>query len=527
MASVIPLRLRGLVFFLALAPLAVAFCWQDQLASFGDDSASYLTLAHYFSPSGSPIVSQWAGYHANFPPLFPLLLAFTGGVHNLHIAYALVALFAAAGVAMFYRYAALELGERGGLVAAILFLLTTTAWITLKGVLSESLYFFVLMACLMYYATRIVDREPRTLQWMIFGLLLAAVALSRAIGLLLLGAYALQLVVRAWRQRHVDGRAWIPVVPVIVLVGLWYAVRPKAPADMYGLAVSWMIESWLWNPAEMLDGATALIFSGWLRSFMATNDVTLAAKIVFGAVGVLGVVEAVLRAERNRLDGIFVLVTLGVIFLWTFTPETTRRLFYPLVPLMILFALSLGGRILGKLLDDRRRLMVAIAVIALPVLLTLPALAIVVQKSIDRRPVVAGCPQQYREITPYYSTLNLEESEKLAVLEVSMLCGLQMVDKVTPPNAVIMWSRPEYVALLGHRPSVPLFYRWKPEEMARAIRETKTDYLVVSYLFKNDIEGGRARHLADMNLGDYTEPTFALSEGIFSLRRVIPAKAGK
>ena len=123
----IPLRLRGLVFFLCLAPLAIAFAWQDQIASFGDDSASYLTLAHYFSPSGSPIVSEWAGYHANFPPLLPLLLALSGGVHNLGIAYVLVALLGAAGVALFYRYASLELGERGGLAAAVLFLLTTTA----------------------------------------------------------------------------------------------------------------------------------------------------------------------------------------------------------------------------------------------------------------------------------------------------------------------------------------------------------------------------------------------------------------
>ena len=54
----IPSRLRGLLFFLLLAPLAIAFAWQGQIASFGDDSASYLTLANYFSPSGDPIVSQ-------------------------------------------------------------------------------------------------------------------------------------------------------------------------------------------------------------------------------------------------------------------------------------------------------------------------------------------------------------------------------------------------------------------------------------------------------------------------------------
>jgi len=437
------------------------------------------------------------------------------------MAYVLVALFGAAGVALFYRYAALELGERGGLLAAILFLLTTTAWIALKGVLSESLYLFALMASLVYYQTRIASREPKTHEWVLFGLLLACASLSRAIGILLLGAYLVHLAVAAWKERRLVARAWIPAIVVVVLVGLWYAFRPKAPTDMYGVASTWVMGWWLGNPGEMLHGATNLLFSGWVRSFMADHDVTLGAKIVFGAVGVLGFVEALLRAKRNRLDGWFVLLSLGVIFVWTFTPETTRRLLYPLVPLMILYAMSITQRLLAKLrLDDRRGLLVSAAIVALPVLLVLPALAIVARKSFDDRIVIAGCPQQYREIAPYYSTLNAEEAEKLVVLEVTMLCGLQMVDKVTPPNAVLMWSRPEYVALLGHRRTVPLYYRWKPEELRAAIVQEKVDYLVLTALFKNDIEGGSARNLADMNFEAYTVPTYVLSSGIFSLRKV-------
>src|SRR5205085_11881908 len=129
------------------------------------------------------------------------------------------------------------------------------------------------------------------------------------------------------------------VVPVLVLIGLWYALRPRAPTDMYGIAASWVVEWWMDKPGDMLESATTLIFAGWIRSFMADDGVTLAAKFVFGALASLGLVEAVLRARRNRLDGWFVLVSLAVIFVWTFTPETTRRLLYTLVPLMILFAM--------------------------------------------------------------------------------------------------------------------------------------------------------------------------------------------
>jgi len=176
---------------------------------------------------------------------------------------------------------------------------------------------------------------------------------------------------------------------------------------------------------------------------------------------------------------------------------------------------------LAKLrMDERRKLLLGAAIAALPLLLALPALTILARKSFDHRTVVEGCPQQYREIAPYYSTLNLEEAEKLAVLEVSMLCGLQKIEKATPPAAVLMWSRPEYVALLGHRRTVPLFYRWTPEEMRAAVAREKVDYVVVTALFKNDIEGGRARDIADMKIEEYTEPAFKLGEGIFSLRKV-------
>src|SRR5829696_8739277 len=164
MAAVIPSRLRGLVFFLLLAPLAIAFAWQDELATFADDSASYLTLAHYFAGTND-FAAEWAGYHSNFPPLFPLVLALSGGVTNLHVAYVGVALCAAGGIALFYRHAAAEMGERGGLVAALLFLCTATAWVSLKGVLSEPLYLLMSMAALRYHDSRIAPHSGTVPGW--------------------------------------------------------------------------------------------------------------------------------------------------------------------------------------------------------------------------------------------------------------------------------------------------------------------------------------------------------------------------
>ena len=53
---------------------ALAFSWQPGLATFHDDSASYLVMAQAFSPwhAASPAVAAQMPYE-KYPPLFPLL----------------------------------------------------------------------------------------------------------------------------------------------------------------------------------------------------------------------------------------------------------------------------------------------------------------------------------------------------------------------------------------------------------------------------------------------------------------------
>jgi len=518
---VIPHRLRGLLFFIVAAALAIAFAWQGSIASFGDDSASYLTLAHYFSPSGSAVVTQWAGYHSNFPPLFPMLLALTGGAHDLHVAHVLVGVCAAIGTALFYRYAVWVQGERAGLVVAVLFLFTATAWVSLKGVLSESLFLLVSIAALLFHEMRIASRRPAAWEWLVFGILVACVALTRAIGILLVAAYVMHLLVRFMGKEKPSRAALLPLVPVVALLGLWYVLRPRAPIDYYQYAVSWVIGVWLENPLDTLVGASRIFFDGWIHSFLADSEATVAAKVVFAGLGLLAIAGALIRTARNQLDGWFAILSLAVVFSWTFSPETTRRLLYPSIPLLILFAALAVRQALGATqLAGRGLLLAQVALTALPVLLCLPAILLIREKALDHRAVIAGCPQAFREMTPYYTTLNIEGAEGLARLEVMMLCGLQSLDKVTPPGSVVMWTRPEYVALLGHRPAAAYHYAWSPRDLAMEIRRSKVDYLVVSLLNKNDLEGGLPKPLKGMQEEAYAQPVFASTDNVFVVKKI-------
>src|SRR5688572_17944548 len=96
---------------LALAVLVAAFAfacacfvWQPTLATFADDSVSYLVMAQVFSPwqAASPAVAAAFAREAFYPPLFPLLLALAGAAHHIAWAHVLVALLLAAAIPLVY-----------------------------------------------------------------------------------------------------------------------------------------------------------------------------------------------------------------------------------------------------------------------------------------------------------------------------------------------------------------------------------------------------------------------------------------
>jgi hypothetical protein len=482
---------------LALAvPAVIHFTASDVVSSVGDDSISYLMLARYILDPGDALMREWVGYQIHFPPLFPLILAMTGGAWNLAIAHAVVAAFAILSLVVLYRYSALVLGSHaGGLLIAVLFMLTPTSWISIRAILSEPVFLFFTLWALYYYESRLESSEGRAHQWLLFGALLGAAFLVRTAGVTLLAAYGLHIGVaaigRAQPQRL--ARRLLPFLPVALMAAAWLLWRPKAEGYNYQGIISTVVNELLpADPIRFLLGCAQFLFGGWIRSFAADSDVHWLAKAVFGIVGLLGVAGAVLRARANRLDGWYVLVMLAVVFLWVFTEDSTRRLLYPVVPLLILHAAFFAAFILRKVPSQRHRRILAAAAVALPVLLCLPAWLLVQSKSMDREPIYPGLRYRYSDMTEYYTTIDVKASRGIGSKHAAILAGLENLATVTPPGARIMWMRPDYVAVLGHRQGVPWYYRWSHEEFLREVRRSKADYIVATSLLKADVDGGQA-----------------------------------
>ncbi len=484
-------RHAGLALLLvAAAPALAAFAWQRSIATVGDDSVSYLLLARHIAPGTPEIVERWVGLRSNFPPLFPLVLAMTGGAYDLLTAHLVVAAFAVLGLAATYACALPRLQSRAGALAVTaLFLLTPNAWVSMKGILSEPMYLFVSIAALAWYARRLEGRPGSPGAWLAFGVLLACAFLTRAAAMALVAGYCAHAAVRALGER--SRGAWrlaLPLVPVAVLVGLWVAWRPAAGEDAYRATARQMAALWMADPLATLRLAAGRFLDAWVACFLAQSDVGTTARALFGALGAVALAGTLRAVRANRLDGWYVLAALAVTFGWIFREDNTRRLLYPVLPLLMIHAAELVA-VLASGLPPRQRRLAFGAFAALPALLCLPAAVVLAGKALERQPVLPG-GHALADCTELYTTIDLQPARVLAGYTLAAVAGLESIATATPREARVMWMRPEYVAVLGRREGVPYLYSWDERRLARALLEQHVDYLVVSAIHKADDEGG-------------------------------------
>ena len=506
-------RAAFLVLMALAAPLMFAFAWQDGIATIADDSVSYLLLARHFAPGTPAFVERWVAWRSNFPPLFPMALALTGGARNLLVAHLVVAAFAIAALYPIWRFAARELGsEAGGAAVAALFLLAPNAWISMKGILSEPMFLLVSLSTLLHFSRRLAGPGASRGQWLVFGALLACCYLTRAAGVALVLGFAIHAVVR-WRGA--PRRALWPVVlsgaPVVVLVGSWMALRSSGHVDSYRAVGMRLVDAWIREPLVSLQYAAHVFLDGWVSSFVAQSAVGAVPTALLAAFGAIALAGAVRKALMNRLDGWYVLASTCITFVWVFGEDNTRRLFYPLLPLMILQAgevVLAGCRRLGIV---RLRAVVLAAAAALPVAACLPAAVVLADKARERTPVMPYSHYSYSDITDFYTTINFDKAHAEAAQTLAVLAGLESLRTSTPPGARVMWMRPEYVAVLGHREGVPYYFRWDERRVAREILDASVDYIVLSWVYKTDLDNGRGDPFALLaHVAEYSRPVLRL-----------------
>jgi 4-amino-4-deoxy-L-arabinose transferase-like glycosyltransferase len=500
----------------AAGALAAIFTWQAGLASLYDDSVSYLVMAQAFSPYATANAAISAAFpHEKYPPLFPLLLAFGGGAYDWRIAHLWVALAFAASVFFLGLHAWKATGSaRLGWAAAFVFAWMPGVWLNLKGILTEFPFMALTFATLACYE-RMRERPASRRAYVALGVLLAAVMLTRTIGVALLAAIA---AAEAWRfvrtreRERLRHLPWALAIPVAA-AALWYLLRPRGGEDAYlafsaGMAQGTAERGIAWALGIVEMNASALA-DAWLTALLIFwGDPWRPGFVIATLVGVSGAVGALWRAARGEADGLYVLAFTAILLAWPF-PGQMYRLALPVLPFLVVHALWLWQRLIARAAGEApARTWAAFAAI-IPLLVCVPAvLFYIAERARDPGEVVA---LGYRkgDIAEFYRIPDRASAEANALQEIGILEDMEQIRSTTPESARVMWYAPGYIALLSGRRGVALERRASLADMQAQMRAAKPDYIYLAAAHPRDT----ARRLGDPL--DAVGAALPFSEGVW------------
>jgi hypothetical protein len=466
----------------AFAIACTLFVWQPTLATFADDSVSYLVMAQVFSPwqAADPAVAKAFAREAFYPPLFPLVLALAGAAHHFAWAHALTALLLAAALPLLYLLALRWLGGRSAALGALACtVLLPSLWINAKGILSETLFCLLLVALFLLLA-----REEKRL--LPVALLMAALALTRTAALPLIGVYAVWAASQGgwntgWKLRL---RAAAPALIALAAYALWVLVRPSQTEDDYARILAEKGQGLFGGPAGF-GGALAAslarqanaIAEGWagalLLYWVEGQPLRFA---LASAVGLLALGGVALRLWRNQPDAWLSAAYIGTLLGWPFHEQMERFLF-PLVPLLVLYAFYAAGEAAraASAKPSLAHLILGVLVLSL----SLPAMAFLHQRAQAKNRVV--------EITDWYRAPDARRARLRSEVHLALMDDMRSIRELTQPADRVMWVTPAYVALLAGRQGVaapePHF---DAEAYREAVRRSGADYVFVSRYHPRD-----------------------------------------
>ncbi len=322
-------KARGIAMMAALLTLlAVAagysyLAWTPILNDFGGDSAVYLHMAAYYSPfMPADGVAAYFARQSQYPPVYPLLLAFTGGAGNLLVAHQATAACLVAAIAAFFFWLRRE-GISTGLAVAYALGVALLPGVSIQAMylLSEApfLFFCALSLCAMAGMSR-----EQTWGWVLTGSLAAAGAyLTRTVGI------AVVLVWLGLLLLHRPGRWRIAAAACLLPILIWTALAPREGAGYFAIFQA------------KLAGGVGGYLEGLLRqctSILGAWPVNLSGSRGHGVgSSILGLAAAYAWFRRllaGKPDALLVGVYLGIIMLWPFPAESTRLLM-PMVPILL------------------------------------------------------------------------------------------------------------------------------------------------------------------------------------------------
>jgi hypothetical protein len=333
-----------LTYFLlsSLIALVLAFFYSitsdDQLVGYTSDDAVYLLLAdlYSFKLSGDNPIYEFIRQKSNFPPLYPMILGLLGGntsnialAGNITIAFLLISIFLS-GI-WFWK-------ETNNLIFGIIFTLTM---LLLPGtlILSQDLWSeFLFMVFL--YGTFLLGRKTTLShpEWLGMSILIALATLTRSIGIALVIAFCFIIIFKRVRSGVI-------YIAISIIPFLYWNIAREDSLDRPNYINTFFSTITDLSTASIMDFLNSkifLIFNSiqWLFTSIETNSLhQFFSLVIVSLILILSFFGFATRIKSVKLDAIFILIYLAIIFVWPFDSiYFISRFIYPIFPIILFYS---------------------------------------------------------------------------------------------------------------------------------------------------------------------------------------------
>jgi hypothetical protein len=430
-------KLIWLFVLLFIAGLYAAWTPSDGLGQLGRDGPRYMMMAQHYSvlQRPDPVYAEMATT-IHLPPLYPVVLAWSGSANSLYRAHLVTTLCLLLAFVAYNGWLQ-KMGFSTEQAALLVLLFAMLPGTVLMGLLIQSEFLYLLLSLLALALLASYRSDSR--RELLYGAALAvgAASLTRTIGVCLFLPLLLA-------SRHGPRRSTALALLTAILPALAWHFLHHSKVD-YSDQLQSLYGSNTWQTLiKQLSAELPALRSGLEENLLNIEAPGALADIL----GLLCLGCALLRAIRLEPDAAYLLAYLAIVLIWPY-PEEAQRFLWVILPVLLIQPLLLlaAPRKQTSALYSTMAATAAFAALAL-----LASLPVLVQLAGRYWSAPYSEIPNAREMVSWYGK-DPAHSREAVIYENAFISAMQLVPAEVPETDCVLAARPDLVNYYAHRRS--------------------------------------------------------------------------